>query len=120
MGYFIDKLIEKNIFDLTEASEGEYNSIFISSKGVMVLATKHEDNTLTELTWQDFRKSNLPSKISDRLQQEFLSALLKQEKQFNKKVDYNSWVKKSNPSWEEKIDYILKNLSAKYTKKGIK
>ncbi len=74
---------------------------------------------LREATWKEFKNSKLKDTSSDRLKKEFVYSLLNQFKQFNKKVDFNTWSKKGNPSFEEKVDWLLKN-GAKYTKSGIK
>ena len=79
------------------------------------------------VTWEQYKKSDLPDTTSDSIKEEFLKAMLAKEKQFNRKVDYNTWQKKTNPTWEEKIDYITKKIDyitkkmgIKYTKSGVK
>ena len=75
---------------------------------------------INSLTWDEFKKSKVPFEASEYSKKGFINSLLKQEKQFNKKVDFNSFVKKENPSFEQQVDWLLNNTSAKYTKKGIK
>jgi hypothetical protein len=46
--------------------------------------------------------------------------MVKQQKQFNKQVDYNTWAKQNmNASWEQKVDMAMKMLGAKYAKRGM-
>ena len=50
-----------------------------------------------------------------------INSILRNQKQFNKKVDYNMWAKKTNPSFEEKMDWFIKNgWISNITKAGIK
>jgi hypothetical protein len=109
---------------LTEAEESKEvrKGIFINpSKGTMTLEILFSDKSLKGITWEEYKKSKLvDDQTSEKAKDDFVKALLSQEPQFNKKVDYNVWVKKSNPDWMEKVDYIMKNMSSKYTKKGIK
>ena len=50
-----------------------------------------------------------------------MKAILRKQKQFNKKVEYNTWSKKTNPSFEEKMDWFIKNgWISNVTKRGIK
>lgn len=104
---------------MNEANEVR-KSIFYDSKGKMTLGTVDEEGSITELTWEQYKKSGLNDTSSDNSKKDFLSAMLKQVAQFNKKVDYNTWVKRNDPTWEEKIDYLIKNCGSVYKKSGIK
>lgn len=80
-----------------------------------------ESDVITEVDLKTWLKSDLEDKSSDHSKQEVLNALLRSISQFNKKVDFNIWSKQNNPSWEQKIQYLLdKNLISNVTKKGIK
>jgi hypothetical protein len=122
-------LIEKY---LGEAKQGAYKAVFsIEGKkiqgtrmGKLQLGTADEEGNVTVMNAKQFLASKLPwpdnQKSDDNyFKKEFLMKLIKKEKNFGKQVDYNSFVKKGNPSFEEKLAWILKNTSVKYSKAGI-
>jgi len=84
------------------------------------LAEVMEDGSINELTWEQFKRSPAPFKKQPSIESEFVRALARQEKQMQKQVDFNMWVKSKKPSFEEQVDWLLKNTSARITKKGIK
>jgi len=92
--------------------------------GKLQLGFLNDDDTIIDATVKQFISSKLPwtdnQKDEDNhFKKEFLMKLIKKEKNFGKQVDYNSFVKKGNPSFEEKLAWILKNTSVKYTKAGV-
>lgn len=108
--------------------EVEYKAIF-STEGKKVnlermsrfeLGEVDKNGFVNSLTWDQFKKSPAPFKNQEKAQDRFIQALLKQENNFGRKVDFNMFSKTENPSFEEKVDWLLKNTSAKYTKRGIK
>jgi hypothetical protein len=119
---------------LNEDKQKPYKAIFNqdgqkvngSRSGKMLLGFADEDGNVTNVTWKQFKASNLPwskHQQSDDSQRkkDFIMALLKKEKQFNKKVDYNSWHNKNkSASFEDKVDKIFELTSARYSKSGIK
>lgn len=124
-----NNLIEKY---LGEANEGSYKAVF-SSEGKKIQGTRmgklqlgmaDEDGNVTVMTAKQFLASKLPwsdnQKAEDNyFKKEFLMKLVKKEKNFGRQVDYNSFVKKGNPTFEEKLQWILKNTSVKYPKSGV-
>ena len=113
---------------LTASSNVKYKAIF-STDGKKInlermskfeLGEVMEDNSVNTLTWEQFKNSPVTKKEQKSVDDNFVKALLKQEKNFGRQVDFNSFVKKNNPSFEEKVDWLLENTSAKYTKRGIK
>jgi len=113
-------------------TKGAYKAVF-SSEGKKIMGTRtgklqlgmaDEEGHVTLFTAKQFLASKLPwadnQKEEDNyFKKEFLMNLIKKEKNFGRKVDYNSFVKKGNPSFEEKLAWILKNTSVKYTKTGV-
>jgi len=94
-------------------SDGKKNYYF-----TLVDDETDEVKVIDSKTWL---KSSLKDSSSDESKDKVIKAILKKEKQFNKKVDYNMWVKKGNPSFEKKMDYLVKNGFIKnVTKRGIK
>jgi len=123
-----------NLIDkyLGEEKKGAYKAVF-SSEGKKIQGTRmgklqlgmaDEDGNVTLFTTKQFLSSNLPwadnQKSEDNyFKKEFLMKLIKKEKNFGRQVDYNSFVKKGNPSFEEKLKWILKNTNVKYSKAGV-
>ena len=80
-----------------------------------------QSDVITEVDLKTWLKSDLEDKSSDHSKQEVLNALLRSVGQFNQKVDFNIWSKQNNPTWEQKVQYLLdKNLVSSVSKKGIK
>ena len=94
--------------------------------GKMLLGIKYDDDTVENVTMKQFMASNLDwveSQVADDnyWKKEFLKSLVSQEKQFGRKVDYNSWANKNkNATWEEKVGAATQMMSVKYSKAGIK
>ena len=66
-------------------------------------------------------KANVRDNSSKDSKERVIKAILRNEKQFNKKVDFNMWAKKTKPSFEQTMDYFMKNgFVSNITKKGIK
>jgi hypothetical protein len=84
----------------------------------MYIAAVDAEGFVTHLTWKEYKKLNLPTNLNSYIEGEFIKSLTSQLKNFGKKVDFNSF-KRGNPSFEDKVDWLLKN-GAKYSKAGIK
>lgn len=66
-------------------------------------------------------KANVKDNSSKDSKERVIKAILRNEKQFNKKVDFNMWAKKTKPSFEQTMEYFMKNgFVSNITKKGIK
>ena len=94
--------------------------------GKMFLSFVDGEGYVKNVTWKQFKSSNLPwSKSQEdddsKAKKDFIQALLSQEKQFNKKVDYNSWHNRhKNADFETKVEKVFELTSAKYPKTGLK
>jgi hypothetical protein len=114
------KAVAKGIF----SQEGR--KIQGTRTGKMLLGIQYDDGTVENVTMKQFMASNLDwveSQVANDSywKKEFLQALVKQEKQFNKKVDYNSWANANkNASWEERVGAATQMMSVKYSKAGLK
>lgn len=84
----------------------------------MTLNLVDADGYLESVSWKDFKESNLPDSSSDHAKGEFIKALVV-GLSFQIKVYFNSFVRKGEVSFEDKVVWLLKN-GAKYSKKGIK
>ena len=122
---YVEREVSKS---LTASAEVEYKAIFsidgkkinLERMGKFQLGEVLDDGTVRDLTWKEFKESSAPKKEQKSVEEKFIQALLKKESNFGRKVDFNSFVKRNSPSFEEKVDWILDNTSAKYTKRGIK
>lgn len=64
-------------------------------------------------------QSELKDSSSENMKSEMIKSILAKEKQFNKKVYYNMWCKNNEPTFEQKLKYLLINDFSKVTKNGI-
>jgi len=118
---------------ISEASDQtEYKAIFSQDgkkidgerTGKLLLGFA-QDGKVTNVTWKQFKASKLPwstNQVKDDClaKKNFIMALMKQEKQFNKKVDANRALHDKSLSFEDKVDKIFAVTSAKYPKTGLK
>ena len=88
------------------------------SANLSLNALMKDGETLQPLTWKEYKSLNVPESASEFSKEQFVNSLFSKEKNFGKKVDFNA-LNRRNASFEEKIDWILKNTSIKLTKKGI-
>lgn len=126
-----DKILKEQ-YSLNENSKPIAKAVFTKEgrkiqgtrTGKLQLGFLNDDDTIDIVTAKQFLSSSLPwvdnqQDDDNYFKKEFLMALLKKEKHFGRKVDYNKWVRNGNPTFEEKLGYILKNMSVKYTKTGV-
>lgn len=111
------KPISKGIF----TKEGKKINLERSAK--LQLGFLNDDNTLDIVTWKQFKTSKLPwidsQKNSDYIKDKFLTGM-RVTMQFNRQVDYNGFTKKGNPSFEDKVDWLITKGRVKYSKAGVK
>lgn len=95
-------------------------------KGKMLLALVDEEGYVKNVTWKDFKASKLPWSVTQKAddgarKKAFVAALLSQEKNFGKQVDFNRWANEhKSAKFEERVDMVFKMTSAKYPKSGLK
>jgi hypothetical protein len=122
----IDMVIAEPINEKKAVAKGIFTEVGRKVQGLrgakLTVGIKYDDGTIEDMTWKQFTKSNLPWVGDQKMQkEEFFNALVKQEKQFNRKVDFNVWAKQNmNVSWEEKVSKAMEMMSVKYAKRGIK
>ena len=96
--------------------------IFINNGKKIGLGAGTSDGHVNALTYIQWKKLNVPEKIgtyySNRTLGDTLIEALLMKLQFNKRVDFNMWSKTKNPTFEEKLDWIIKS-GVKLTSKGI-
>lgn len=103
-------------------NEGFYKSI-VSDGGRNLFFAMIDDKTdaVKTIDAKTWITSSLMDNASKESKERVVKAILKNEKQFNKKVEFNMWAKKNNPKFEEIMDYFFKNnFISNITKRGIK
>jgi hypothetical protein len=109
----VEKYIKKGIYtEQGRKIEGE-------RQAKMFLGFEDSEGLIKNVTWKEFKKSKLPDNLNNYVEKEFINSLMKQLKNFGKKIDYNAFCRGVERTFEEKADWLLKN-GAKYTKRGLK
>ena len=94
-------------------SDGGRNLFF-----AMVDDKTDEVKTVDAKTWLS---SSLMDNASKHSKERIVKAILRNQKQFNKKVEFNMWAKKNRPNFKETMEYFFKNgFINNITNKGIK
>ena len=85
-------------------------TVFSDGKGKLHFGYYKEDDSAYFVDYKTWAKLGMKDvSKGDTNKDKVVSAILKNQKQFNKKVEYNMWAKKTNPSFEEKMDWFIKN-----------
>ncbi len=88
-------------------------------KAKYFFAVADDEGYVVNLTYKQFMAHSTEyADPGEYTQKEVLRALLAQIVQFNKKLDYNQWVKKNQPTFMEKVEKLL-GMGAKWTKAGL-
>jgi hypothetical protein len=97
-------------------------TVFSDGKGKLHFGYYKEDDSAYFVDYKTWAKLGMKDvSKGDTNKDRVVNSILRNQKQFNKKVDYNMWAKKTNPSFEEKMDWFIKNgWISNITKAGIK
>jgi hypothetical protein len=97
-------------------------TVFSDGKGKLHFGYYKEDDSAYFVDYKTWAKLGMKDvSKGDTNKDKVINSILRNQKQFNKKVDYNMWAKKTNPSFEEKMDWFIKNgWISNITKAGIK
>ena len=80
-----------------------------------------QTGTITNIDLKSWLKSPLKDDSSEHSKEQVVKAIISNITQPDKKDKYDNWAKKNNPTFEEKMNYFLKNgLVKNITKRGIK
>jgi len=109
-GNIVSKLKEENESVNEDFKAVVGKTVFSDGKGKLFFGYYKEDdsvhfvdyNTWKKLSFKDVSKGNTNK-------ERVIKAILKGQKQFNKKVDFNMWAKKNNPSFEQTMDWFIQN-----------
>jgi len=116
------KVEETNDCGCNSVNEGFYKSIMNDGgRNLFFAMVNDKTDDVKVIDAKTWLSSSLMDNASDVSKDRVVKAILRNEKQFNKKVEYNMWAKKNNPSFEQKMDYFFKNgFISNITKKGIR
>lgn len=95
--------------------------IFSDAKGKLFFGYQNDDDTVQLVDYKTWKKLPMKDLSNEFMANRIINSIVRNERQFNKKVEYNMWSKKTNPSFEERMDYFIKNnWISNITKTGIK
>jgi hypothetical protein len=95
--------------------------IFSDAKGKLFFGYQNDDDTVQLVDYKTWKKLPMTDLSNEFMANRIINSIVRNERQFNKKVEYNMWSKKTNPSFEERMDYFIKNnWISNITKTGIK
>jgi hypothetical protein len=85
-------------------------TIFSDGKGKLFFGYYKEDDSVHFVDYKTWKKLSFKDvSKGDTNKDSVIKAILKNQKQFNKSVEYNMWSKKNNPSFEQKMDWFIQN-----------
>jgi hypothetical protein len=95
--------------------------IFSDAKGKLFFGYQNDDDTIQFVDYKTWKKLPMKDLSNEFLSNRVINSIVRNQKQFNKKVEYNMWSKKTNPSFEDRMDYFIKNgWISNITKAGIR
>lgn len=83
--------------------------IFSDAKGKLFFGYQNDDDTIQFVDYKTWKKLPMKDLSNEFLSNRVINSIVRNQKQFNKKVEYNMWSKKTNPSFEDRMDYFIKN-----------
>jgi hypothetical protein len=116
----IDKLSKNKVESVNEAT-AIGKKIFSDAKGKLFFGYQNDDDTVQLVDYKTWKKLSMKDLSNEFLANRVINSIVRNERQFNKKVEYNMWSKKTNPSFEDRMDWFIKNgWISNITKAGIK
>ena len=85
-------------------------TIFSDGKGKLFFGYYKTDDAVEFVDYKTWKKLSFKDvSKGDTNKQRVIKAILKNQKQFNKKVDFNMWAKKQKRSFEDTMDWFIQN-----------
>ena len=85
-------------------------TIFSDGKGKLFFGYYKEDDSVHFVDYKTWAKLSFKDvSKGDTNKERVIKAILKNQNQFNKKVEFNMWAKKNNPSFEQTMDWFIQN-----------
>jgi len=97
-------------------------TIFSDGKGKLFFGYYKTDDAVEFVDYKTWKKLSFKDvSKGDTNKERVIKAIVKNQKQFNKKVDFNMWAKKQKRSFEDTMDWFIQNgWINNVTKRGIK
>lgn len=97
-------------------------TIFSDGKGKLFFGYYKTDDAVEFVDYKTWKKLSFKDvSKGDTNKERVIKAIVKNQKQFNKKVDFNMWAKKQKRSFEDTMDWFIQNgWVSNITKRGIK
>ncbi len=89
------------------------------SAGKMYLVDINDDGHITKLTFNQWKANTCRNDASELTKGCFLTVLLSQTDRFSLMIDFNKFVKKEDPSFTQKVEWLLSEGGCLYTKRGL-
>jgi len=107
-GNIVSKLKEEN--ESINEADVVGKTIFSDGKGKLFFGYYKTDDAVEFVDYKTWKKLSFKDvSKGDTNKERVIKAILKGQKQFNKKVDFNMWAKKNNPSFEQTMDWFIQN-----------
>ena len=85
-------------------------TIFSDGKGKLFFGYYKTDDAVEFVDYKTWKKLSFKDvSKGDTNKERVIKAILKNQKQFNKKVDFNMWAKKQRRSFEDTMDWFIQN-----------
>lgn len=107
-------------------SDGLVKKIYVGGRTGDVLSfgfhdTSEDNPVITELDYKKWSKLKMKDDSEELFKKLIIRAILKKQPQFNRKVEYNMWKNKTNATFEEQMDWFIKNgWISNISKRGIR
>ena len=111
----------KSVNESSTAFKTSGKKIFSDAKGKLFFGYQTDDDTVQLVDYKTWKKLSMKDLSNEFMANRIINTIVRNERQLNKKVEYNMWSKKTNPSFEDRMDYFIKNnWISNITKTGIK
>jgi hypothetical protein len=117
----IIKQLKSKIKESVNEAKAVGKKIFSDAKGKLFFGYQNDDDSVHLVDYKTWKKLSMKDLSNEFMANRIINSIVRNERQFNKKVDYNMWSKKTNPSFEDRMDYFIKNgWISNITKAGIR
>jgi hypothetical protein len=105
----IEVLYQDGVIPSVNEAKAIGKKIFSNAKEKLFFGYQNDDDTIQLVDYKTWKKLPMKDLSNEFLSNRVINSIVGNQKQFNKKVEYNMWAKKTNPSFEEKMDWFIKN-----------
>jgi ribosomal protein L10 len=103
-------VVGKNVKEIKQMASVVGKTIFSDGKGKLFFGYYKTDDAVEFVDYKTWKKLSFKDvSKGDTNKERVIKAILKNQKQFNKKVDFNMWAKKQKRSFEDTMDWFIQN-----------